>query len=316
MKLNSRSHIEHIGYCKNKRADWIQSRKKQEQFFKTHHKNRDSRTSRFDRFAELFFGKISKSAFYAKLQRNALDLRLRKFDIFTPNLPFQFDYYNILHISDMHLGCVSGLEDVILKKIKGISVDLLVFTGDYWAEFSGPTSPVIRFFEQIIETVQVKDAIIATLGNHDTYEFVAPLEKLGIYVLAYETLMISRDSDKIYFTGIDDTWAFSHRPVEELVEPPDGFCTFLSHTPDTALTASMLGYSVFLCGHTHGGQLCLPGGVPIVTRTRKHRNYASGGLWFCEGMIGYTNPGAGSSGIPVRMNCPPEIALITYRKKI
>ncbi len=68
-----------------------------------------------------------------------------------------------------------------------------------------------------------------------------------------------------------------------------------------------------LSGHTHGGQICLPGGIPITLDSKLPRRYGAG-AWSHEGMAGYTSVGTGSCIVPVRFNCPPEVALHRLRR--
>jgi hypothetical protein len=77
--------------------------------------------------------------------------------------------------------------------------------------------------------------------------------------------------------------------------------------------AAHADYDLMLCGHTHGGQICLPGGVPLLTDADSPRSIARG-AWRYHGMIGYTSVGAGTSIVDVRLNCPPEITLHRLRR--
>jgi predicted MPP superfamily phosphohydrolase len=86
----------------------------------------------------------------------------------------------------------------------------------------------------------------------------------------------------------------------------------LVHSPEAALLAAEAGFALYLCGHTHGGQICLPGGIPVITNIQYRRRFASG-PWRCGEMIGYTSRGLGTSGLPVRFFSRGEIALITLR---
>jgi hypothetical protein len=63
-----------------------------------------------------------------------------------------------------------------------------------------------------------------------------------------------------------------------------------------------------LCGHTHAGQICLPGGLPLMCNARCPRAFCHGN-WAYHGMSGYTSAGSGSCVVDVRLNCPPEITL-------
>jgi len=82
----------------------------------------------------------------------------------------------------------------------------------------------------------------------------------------------------------------------------------LSHTPETYAEAEDAGVDYIICGHTHGGQVCLPGGIPIITNAKCPRSFCSGS-WEYRKMLGYTSRATGSSGLSVRFNCPPEITI-------
>jgi predicted MPP superfamily phosphohydrolase len=82
----------------------------------------------------------------------------------------------------------------------------------------------------------------------------------------------------------------------------------LSHTPEVYRQAAHAAFDLLLCGHTHGGQICLPGQVPIILDARIPRHLGRG-PWQYQQMVGYTSPGAGTSVIDVRLNCPPEVTV-------
>ena len=90
--------------------------------------------------------------------------------------------------------------------------------------------------------------------------------------------------------------------------PADAFSILLSHTPEIYRQAAHAGFDVLLAGHTHGGQICLPGGIPITLDSKLPRKMGAG-AWMYHSMMGYTSVGAGSSVVAVRLNCLPEITL-------
>src|SRR6476660_8739923 len=89
-------------------------------------------------------------------------------------------------------------------------------------------------------------------------------------------------------------------------DTPGEFALLLSHTPEVYRQAAHAEFDLMLSGHTHGGQICLPGRIPITLDSRLPRRFG-GGAWAYHGMAGYTSLGAGTSILEVRFNCPPEI---------
>jgi len=143
---------------------------------------------------------------------------------------------------------------------------------------------------------------------------VEQLEEMGVTLLANETITLQKQKDTLVITGIDDPhYYFTPQVISTLNEPNEGFKIILVHTPEIYDMAADKGYRLYLCGHTHGGQICLPGGVPIITHLNFGKEYYRG-LWRYNEMLGYTNSGCGSVGIPVRFNSPGEIAIIRLKK--
>jgi uncharacterized protein len=90
--------------------------------------------------------------------------------------------------------------------------------------------------------------------------------------------------------------------------PDDGFSVLLSHTPEIYRQAAHGGFDLLVSGHTHGDQICLPGSIPITLDSVLPRHMGSG-PWKHRDMVGYTSVGVGTSVVPVRINCLPEITL-------
>jgi predicted MPP superfamily phosphohydrolase len=90
------------------------------------------------------------------------------------------------------------------------------------------------------------------------------------------------------------------------------FSILLSHTPEIYRQAAHAGFKLLLSGHTHGGQICLPGAIPLTLDSVLPRRMGAG-AWKYHDMVGYTSVGVGSCIVPVRLNCPPEITLHCLR---
>ena len=158
--------------------------------------------------------------------------------------------------------------------------------------------------------------VYGVLGNHDTIRMVPGFEEMGIRMFLNESEVIERGGQRIHLAGIDDAHFYRMDNIEKAAAgiPHDEFSILISHTPEIYRQAAHADFNVLLSGHTHGGQICLPGGIPITLDLVLPRSMGSG-PWKYHDMIGYTSVGAGSSVVPVRFNCPPEITLhhFTYR---
>jgi len=156
----------------------------------------------------------------------------------------------------------------------------------------------------------LKSPVYGVLGNHDTIQMVPALEDLGIRMLLNECVSLWRANEQIYLVGIDDAHFYRVDNIEKAAStiPPASFTILLSHTPEVYRHAAHAGFDLLLSGHTHGGQICLPRSVPITLDSVLPRRFGSG-LWRYHEMIGYTSVGVGSSVVPIRLNCLPEITL-------
>ena len=192
-------------------------------------------------------------------------------------------------------------------------MDLCVLTGDYRYKIHGPFDAVKKAFNPVFEAINAKDGIFAILGNHDSVQMVPMFEDFGARVLANQTLTLSRNQSSLHITGVDDAYYYFTSDAEDaLSQAPEGFRIALVHSPALVKQASRANIDFYLTGHTHGGQVCLPGGHPIVTHSLAHKKFSSG-HWSIGGMKGYTSRGAGVSGLPVRFNCRGEVTICTLR---
>ena len=162
---------------------------------------------------------------------------------------------------------------------------------------------------------QLKGTTYGVLGNHDTVQMVPALEAIGIRMLLNECEAIVRGEERIYLSGIDDAHFYRMDNVEKaaLQIPGGEFSILLSHTPEVYRQAAHAKFDLMLSGHTHGGQLCLPGSIPIKLEAALPRRMGAG-AWRYNEMTGYTSVGVGSSVLPVRLNCPPEVTLHRLRR--
>jgi hypothetical protein len=253
-------------------------------------------------------GALKLSGLYWRARRNAERVVLRRNDIRFRNLPQRFDGYKILHISDMHVDMNEPAMKHLVELVAGLRYDLCVLTGDYRGDTFGPFEASLQGVERVRS--HLNGPIYGVLGNHDTIQMVPGLEAMGIRILLNECEAIAREGQHIYLAGVDDAHFYRMDNLEKASHPiPDGaFSILLSHTPEIYRQAAHARFNLMLSGHTHGGQICLPGSIPITLESVLPRRMGAG-AWRYNDMIGYTSVGAGSSIVPVRLNCPPEITL-------
>jgi len=252
---------------------------------------------------------------YDKGHRRALDIKINKITLEFDNLPQSFNGYKILQLSDLHLDSDMQLSQIITERIQTLNYDLCVMTGDYRLAAYGGFKNIIRPLRNIINSIRAKDGIYAILGNHDTYLMVEEFEKMGINFLNNQSIDIINTSDKISITGTDDVHSyFTDQAVVEMEKKNDAFKIALVHSPELYDVAADNNYSLYLCGHTHGGQICLPNGKALIAHLYNGKEYIKG-LWKYKQMYGYTSTGCGTSGIPVRINSDSEITLFELKQK-
>lgn len=253
------------------------------------------------------------SGSYWRGRANAARVVLRTNVVVSERLPSQFDGYTILHLSDLHADISSGAMTETVRLVSDLQYDLCVLSGDYRGLTYGPFHSCLQDMLRLRDVL--RGDVYGVLGNHDTILMVPDLERMGIRVLLNEHVIIERDGGRIFLAGIDDAHYYRVDNIEKAAAemPHDVFSVLLSHTPETYKQACHAGFDLLLAGHTHGGQICLPGGVPIILESALPRSMGSG-PWKYGAMAGYTSVGAGSCAVPVRFNCPPEITLHHLRK--
>jgi len=245
---------------------------------------------------------------FHRARRNALALEVRENIVQLPNLPKKFAGYTILQISDPHVDTSDDVVEVLIERVRKIDYDLCVFTGDYRTTTFGPHEAAVDAMSRVRRHINAP--VYAVLGNHDTIRMVPGLEASDIKVLLNESVIVGHRGAELHLAGIDDAHQYQLHDLEKAraAIPSDVASILLSHTPETYQQAADTGFDLMLSGHTHGGQICLPGGFPLIIDADCPRRIARG-AWRHERMIGYTSVGSGSSIVDVRLNCPPEITL-------
>lgn len=239
-------------------------------------------------------------------RRNVLNHQIIENTFSLPGLPEAFNGYTLLHLSDLHTDMNEEATRTLAKRLSKIDYDVCVLTGDYRAATSGSIDAAMQGMRLL--ATQLKQPIYGVLGNHDSIRMVPIMEDMGIQMLLNEHIALEKDGEKIYLAGIDDAHYYRVDDIAGAKEaiPEGGVSILLSHTPEVYRQAAHAGFDAFLCGHTHGGQICLPGGFPLTLDANCPR-YMGSGNWQYADMQGYTSRGAGTSVVDVRFNCDPEI---------
>jgi predicted MPP superfamily phosphohydrolase len=258
-------------------------------------------------------GALRLTGLYARGRRNAERVELRHNNFAFPHLPRRFDGFAILHISDLHVDMNAGAMRRLIELVRGLDYDICVLTGDYRGKTFGPFEAALAGLKQV--RAHLRDPVYAVLGNHDTIRMVPDMEEMGIRVLLNESEAIMRGEERIHLAGIDDAHFYRVDNIEKAASgiPDEEFSILLSHTPEIYRQAAHADFDLLLAGHTHGGQICLPGSIPITLDSALPRRMGSG-AWTYHQMAGYTSVGAGSSIVAVRLNCGPEITLHRLRR--
>lgn len=240
-------------------------------------------------------------------------------------LPEAFQGFRIAQITDIHFGPYMdqpGVERAV-RLAQEFQPDLVALTGDFvshplrqhngvaGARNAEPCADVFARWQGV--------PMIAVLGNHDHWNnpdiVAASLAKRGILVLRNGSQAIEREKQILWVAGIDDALAERADLGQALARiPPTGATILLAHEPDFADHAAKFPVDLQLSGHSHGGQVRIPGIGPIILPAMAHKYHT--GLHRVGRLQVFTSHGIGVINPPVRLNCPPKVSLITLHKDI
>ena len=251
---------------------------------------------------------------YSRGHRNFLAFQLERLEVALPGLPPQLEGFRLLHVSDLHVDLDPAFAPAAARFLSGIECDACAVTGDFRNLTVGPWEDAVRGSVEIVKAIRAP--VYAVLGNHDTLDMVGPIEDAGARFLLNECAVVERDGASLALCGIDDPNIYETDDLEKAKSgaPLNSVRVLLSHSPCIYRRAEAAGFHLLLAGHTHGGQICLPGGRPIANNDPTPRCYQRK-LWHYRGMVGHTSTGLGSCGMPVRVNCPPTATLLVLSRR-
>lgn len=249
----------------------------------------------------------------SRAREEAETLVLEEKTFYLPRLPLEFDGFRILHLSDFHCATSPRAAERLAIALNGVAYDAVVLTGDYQDSLQEcERDDVAREMGAVRKALA--GAAFFTLGNHDHGEVGDILEAMGFTALINRHAVLRVGRGSIRLAGVDDPHFYRTHFMEGAQEVArDGFTILLSHSPEVHHSPKLGQTDLVLCGHTHGGQLCLPGGYPIVTNARCPR-WSVRGRWKIGLTHGYTSRGVGTSGLKARLNCPGEATVHTLRR--
>jgi predicted MPP superfamily phosphohydrolase len=241
--------------------------------------------------------------------------RVRAVEVFVTDLPDAFDGYRIAQISDLHCGPFASARRIAgwVDEVNRLDADLVAVTGDLIT--SGPD--YVDVVAEELGKLSGRDGVFAAMGNHDYFtegELVpTALDRAGLTVLRNRGVTLEREGTALYVAGADDTWTRRHDLPAALKErPANAPVVLLAHDPALFPEAANLGVDLTLSGHTHGGQIGLPGFSHRLNLARVMTRFTTG-IYRAGKSTLYVNRGLGTTGPPVRLAVAPEIALLTLR---
>jgi uncharacterized protein len=237
-----------------------------------------------------------------RIERIELDLRVT-------GLPVAFDGLRVGLITDVHHSESVSAEDVSLavKLLADAKPDLTVLGGDYVTfgdrKFVGPVA------ELLSPLAHAPLGSFAVLGNHDDdRDMPAALAQHGFTVLKDQRTSLSIRGDTLDLAGIR-FWTRRPSDLARVLAGTSGTTILLAHDPRRLVEAAALDVQLVLSGHTHGGQVVLPGVGALAGR----KFPVLAGLGSEENATVFVSRGVGTVYVPVRINCPPEVAVLTLR---
>ncbi len=223
-------------------------------------------------------------------------------------LPPPLDGLRIALLTDIHHSALVPAEDVAEAVDLAMSLrpDLIVMGGDYVTygnrEFVGPVA-------ELLSPLQAPHGVFAILGNHDDdRDMPAALTRTGMTVLKDQRTRLTIKGEGLELAGIR-FWTRRPSDLVRVLRGAKDTTLLLAHDPRRLSEAAALNVPAVLSGHTHGGQVVLPGVGMIV----KNRFPVVAGLGGRDNTRIFVSRGIGTVYVPVRINCPPEVALITLR---
>jgi predicted MPP superfamily phosphohydrolase len=261
-------------------------------------------------------GGMAALLYGTRIERHSVRLTSREIEV--AGLPPAFDGYCIVQLSDFHAGGRGWSPDTLQRAVHLAMeqrANLIALTGDYVEN-----SEAIIACKPLLSPLRASDGVLAVLGNHDYGDhgvrvpaLVHMLEDIGVRVLRNAAHRVRRDSQELWIVGVDDAHSgHDYLPRALRGVPSDTRPVMLVHYPDFAWRLFPDRWAVVLSGHAHGGQIRLPL-LEWYARHRVASTRFSHGLYRVNRTPVFVTTGIGTSGRPIRLLAPPEVAVIRLR---
>lgn len=244
------------------------------------------------------------------------EIDLVEVNITLPDLGKNFVNYRILNLTDVHLGQWVNPEYLsdLIDYVNTLNFDLATLTGDY---FSYVLDGYEDSLKDSFKKLKAKDGKFGVLGNHDHWMGAEKIRKLfeesDIVDLSNDVCVLSRGEDKLNLAGVDSSTVCADNLDKVLAKLDDCPTVLLAHEPDFANESSQTGkIDLQISGHSHGGQFIIPKVETTPFRGPNSTKYPVG-LYKIRDMMQYTSKGLGTNSFRIRINCNPEITIITLK---
>jgi predicted MPP superfamily phosphohydrolase len=214
--------------------------------------------------------------------------------------------------SDLHIGPLTPprLLDQAFRALAAFHPDVLVLGGDYVS--LEVTRRMADRLTQLVASVPAATKV-AVLGNHDLWTDHAVIERAlvagGARVLVNAAVVLPGPHDDVAIVGLDEPWCGSPDPERAFGGIVVPIRIAVAHAPEGYPFIKDRGAALMLCGHTHGGQVALPGG-PVIVHGPLGRRWSSG-LHHVDGLPLFVSRGLGYVDLPLRLHAPPDVALFS-----
>ncbi len=248
------------------------------------------------------------------------------FDLPAPDLHTDLVGLRIAHVTDMHVRRMRSRFERLANQLASLRLDLVFYTGDYMTT-TGDETPAFETLRRLTGRVKPTLGSYGVFGNHDSEEVVERCQELPVRWLMDEAVEVAGKplevwglSRDMHRTGDAVALALDAGRLASVSSESGGASgvkplrLMLAHEPDRLLTGADMGADIVFSGHTHGGQVCMPGGVPLFNSSTLPLRLSSGLLRHRDTLCALSR-GAGEVKFKVRTFCPAHVPIYTLRRR-